>query len=41
MKNNKKLTLSKRGKKLFKIYAMSIFTFAINYWNKYDSFSSR
>ena len=29
MKNNKKLTLSKRGKKLFKIYAMSIFTFAI------------
>ena len=29
MKNNKKLTLSKRGKKIFKIYAMSIFTFAI------------
>ena len=29
MKNNKKLTLSKKGKKIFKIYAMGIFTFAL------------
>ena len=33
MKNNKKLTLSKRGKKLFKIYAMSIFTFQMRNQN--------